>query len=226
MAPDAATFALLQLCDSLFPIGAFSHSDGLEAATASGDILDADGLRAWMRACLDEVLARCEGPAVRLARDAAIRAQWSALAALDAELHAMRSSAAGRQASRAMGGRLLITWRRIRPSPLLDDLHAALGAQLTLPVSFGAVCAGSGIAGRAAVEGFIYTRLASTVSAAMRLMPLGQHEAHGLLAEMLADAPAAVDRIVKTDEGLSMFAPAMDIAAMSQQYVRSRLFRS
>jgi urease accessory protein UreF len=60
----------------------------------------------------------------------------------------------------------------------------------------------------------------------MRLMPIGQHEAHAVLTSLLERAPSVVDRIRQSAEGPRSFAPAMDLALMSQQYVHSRLFRS
>ena len=98
-----------------------------------------------------------------------------------------------------------------------------------LPVAFGIICATAGIEARAAVDGFIYTRLAATASSAMRLMSIGQREAHALLAATLARVPAAIDAIegsVVRGDALGGFAPALDLAAMEQQYVRSRLFLS
>jgi len=38
--------------------------------------------------------------------------------------------------------------------------------------------------------------------------------------------PAVVDGIIERDGRLESFAPALDIAAMTQQYLHSRLFRS
>jgi urease accessory protein UreF len=72
----------------------------------------------------------------------------------------------------------------------------------------------------------LYTRLAATVSAAMRLMPIGQHEAHRVLAHSLDCARPIVHGIMSDDREPSSFSPALDIATMSQQYVHSRLFRS
>ena len=99
----------------------------------------------------------------------------------------------------------------------------------TLPVAFGIICAAAAIDSRDAVAGYIYTRLAATVSSAMRLMPIGQRGAHALLAAALSRVPEAVDAIVlrvSRGEGLGTFAPAFDLAAMEQQHVRSRLFLS
>jgi urease accessory protein len=92
-------------------------------------------------------------------------------------------------------------------------------------VAFGVVCAASGIPVRAALEAFFYTRLAATASAAMRLMPIGQHEAHVLLAEVLVGIAGAVDAAMAC-EYPGAFAPALDIEAMRQPYLHSRLFRS
>ena len=40
---------LLQLGDSALPIGGYSHSWGLEAAVARGQVKDAFGLERWLR---------------------------------------------------------------------------------------------------------------------------------------------------------------------------------
>ena len=62
--PGTLNLELLHLCDSLFPIGGFAYSDGLERATSDGTIADAAGLQAWLEAVLDDTIGRLEGPAV------------------------------------------------------------------------------------------------------------------------------------------------------------------
>jgi urease accessory protein UreF len=80
-----------------------------------------------------------------------------------------------------------------------------------------------------AVEAFAYTRLAAVTSSAMRLIAIGQQEAHARLAAVLAHVPATareVERRFRAGALPGAFTPALDLAAMSQQYVRSRLFVS
>jgi urease accessory protein len=227
---DSGSLLLLHLCDSLFPLGSFVHSDGLETATAAGLVATGSDLRCWLQTTRDEVLARGDGPGLRIAFEAFGRGAFLEVTAVDAELHAMRPAAATRQASRAMGARLLKTWQEIRPQPAVERLMASEGrgrssSGFTLPVAFGVVCAASAVPVRAALEGYFYTRIAATVSAAMRLMPLGQHEAHALLAEALDGIPAAAAEALAWARPTS-FVPALDLAAMQHQYLHSRLFRS
>jgi urease accessory protein len=216
---------LLHLCDSLFPIGAFAYSDGLEAAASGAwqaPIRDLDGLGAWIEVVLDESIGRVEGPAVWQAWRAVVDSDWRSLAALDEELTAIRPSSASRSASRAMGHRLLTTWRALHPHERL----AQVPPSSALPIAFAAACACGGIDRRESVEAYAYTRLAATASAAMRLLPIGQTDAHRLLARALNDVPRLVDRIVARGARIESFVPALDITAMTQQYLHSRLFRS
>jgi urease accessory protein len=220
---------LLHLCDSLFPIGSFAYSDGLESATSAGAVADADALRDWLDAGLDDTFGRLEGPAVWRAWRAFHDAQWDALEALDAEITALRPSSSARRSSRAMGLRLLTSWQALHPDARLEHtMTLAREGRLgpVLPIAFAAACASAGIDRRRSVEAFAYTRLSATISAAMRLMPIGQTDAHALLARTLDRVPRVVDAIVDRDADPESFAPALDVAVMTQQYLHSRLFRS
>jgi urease accessory protein len=233
---EPLNLALLHVCDSLFPIGAFAYSDGLESATSDGRIGTGADLRAWLDACLDETIGRLEGPAVWQAWIAVRDADWSALEALDDELTALRPSSAARRSSHAMGARLLTTWSALHPGSPFDSrlTERSLRARaarsdatgIALPIAFAAVCVSIGVERREAVEAFAYTRLAATTSAAMRLMPIGQTDAHALLARTLDRVPAVAAAIAARDARIESFSPALDIAAMRQQYLHSRLFRS
>jgi urease accessory protein len=227
MMTEPRLVALLQLSDSLFPIGSFAHSDGLEHAAASRRVTNARELRGWLEAQLAGPLSTADGRAVALALGHWHAQRRAALDELDDDLHALRPSSASREAARSMGTRLLKTWTAARPDQVVSAFLDARGSQgVTLPVAFAIACASSGIADSAALEAFLYTRLAGWVSAAMRLMPIGQTDAQRLLAEVLERVPTAAAAILTSHAAPGTFAPALDVAAMSQQYQHSRLFRS
>ena len=223
---------LLHLCDSLFPIGSFGYSDGLETAAASlaPDAADAvDRLRDWMDVCLDETIGRLEGPAAWIAWGAVADGDWDRVAAVDVEAIALRPSAAARRSSRAMGLQLLTTWSALNPDRRLTHALALARRGVigpSLPVAFAGACCTSGIARSDSVEAFAYTRLAATISSAMRLMPIGQTSAHRLLARGLRRVPAVVAALVGRAAESESFAPHVDIALMTHQYLHSRLFRT
>jgi len=140
----------------------------------------------------------------------------------------MRPSAAVRRSSRAMGLRLITTWSTLYPDGRLNrllDLARLRSLGPALPVAFGCACASAGVGMRETGAGFAYTRLVSTTSAALRLMRIGQTDAHAALAKALGRVPMVVEAMTARTRPES-FTPAMDIAAMAQQYPHSRLFRS
>src|SRR5215471_14195993 len=218
--------ALLHLCDSLFPIGSFGYSDGLEAATAAGLVETPADLQAWLHVCLDQSVGRMDGPAVLRAWSAFHRRDWETLGELDEELTAMRPSSATRCSSRAMGIRLATTWTGLYPDRPLDHLLDLARRQWLgpgLPIAFGCACASAGVGMRDAGAAFAYTRLASTTSAALRLMRIGQTDAHTRLARTLERVPVVVEDMT-TRARPESFAPAMDVSAMMQPHLHSRLF--
>ena len=147
---------------------------------------------------------------------------------LDEELTAMRPASALRRSSRAMGLRLVTTWGALYPDRRLEHvLDLARGRWLgpTLPIAFGCVCASAGVRMCVAGAAFAYTRLASATSAALRLMRIGQTDAHAQLAKALGRVPLVIEAMA-TRARPESFTPAMDVSAMTQQYLHSRLFRS
>jgi urease accessory protein len=220
---------LLHLCDSLFPIGSFAYSDGLESAAAGGLVTGKTGLVEWLEACRDEGFGRTDGPAMAIVWSALERGEWDAVVAIDEELTALRASSTTRTASRSMGLRLLKAWHGLHPDVRLERLQALARADRlgpTLPVAFSAVSYCGGMVLRDALAGYAYTRLAATISAAMRLVAIGQTEAHQMLSRALAQVPSTIDELLARNARPDSFTPALDIAQMTQQYAHARLFRS
>src|SRR5262249_55069556 len=220
--------ALLHLCDSLFPIGGFGYSDGLEAATAAGLVATPADLQGWLDGCLDEGVGQMDGPAAPRAWSAVGRQDWQALCRLDDESTARRPRAAPRRSNRAMGLRLVTTWSALYPDQRLEHLLGLARRQRlgpALPIAFACACASAGVGMRDTGAAFAYTRLASTTSTALRLMRIGQTDAHAQLAKALGRVPMVVGAMMARARPES-FTPAMDVSAMTQQYLHSRLFRS
>ena len=213
----------LHISDSSFPTGAFAYSDGLECAVDSGALKSADDLLEWLRYYVHRVFACSDGPALRLAMEISDPA---ALVTLDSELTALKPSSAVRASSAAQGRQFLRTVIGIHPSH--QALQQAAETQLVnLPVIYGLACRALGHDSETSLLAYCYTRLAGTTSAAMRLMTIGQQQAHAALNRSLLEVPPVVERITRSaDPKPAAFTPTLDIHQMNHSYVYSRLFRS
>jgi len=113
-------------------------------------------------------------------------------------------------------------------SPLLDDLAARRGGQpIAYPVAVGAAAGAHGIAIETTTLAFLQAFAANLVSAAVRLVPLGQTAGLRVLAAL---EPAIIAVAAETcfapldDLGGACF--RADIASMRHETQYTRLFRS
>ena len=124
-APSSAAFLarMLQFGDSMFPIGGFAFSSGLESAIQEGVVTNAATLRAFARTAVEQA-ARGDGIALIAAHRAATAGDVDTLARIDAQVYARKLSdemrgrcrcawarSSRRWASQMVGAPLLCTWR-------------------------------------------------------------------------------------------------------------------
>jgi urease accessory protein len=114
--------------------------------------------------------------------------------------------------------------------PWNADLLPALAARvgdIPYPVAVGALAGVSGLDVELAVAGALQAFAANLISAAVRLVPLGQSAGLFVLAELepVIFATAAASRGQTLDD-LGSFCPRADIAAMRHETQYTRLFRS
>ena len=98
-------FYLLQVNDALFPIGGYSHSQGLETYIQRGIVHDVDTAREYITHKIKWNLAYTELLAARLAYEAAEKKDLKELLYLEELLEASRIPMEQREAARKMGSR-------------------------------------------------------------------------------------------------------------------------
>lgn len=208
---------LLAWLSPAFPVGGFAYSHGLEWAVESGDVRDEATLRAW----IDDVLTHGSGRGDAILLRAAHRA-WDRPEALDeiAETGLAAVAARERRDETLNQGRAFVlaaaAWVEI-----------AGPAEMPYPVAVGAAAGRSGIAGDDAALGYLQAFAANLISAAVRLVPLGQSS--GL--RVLAALEPVILSVAEETRGLSLedlggCAFRSDIAAMRHETQYTRLFRS
>lgn len=222
---------LALLTDSALPVGAFSHSYGLETYVAHGLVRGPEQVAALLLAVLEQGLARVDGPAVALAHRAAAARDVARLSYLDELTGALRLPREWREAGMQVGRRLLTLGSGLWPhDPALAGYARAVAAGEASghhPVAAGAVYHEAGVPAEAAVLSYLYAAVQGLVSAAVRLVPLGQTQGQRLLVELMPHVVAAARQALATrEEELGGFLPALEVRGMQHERLYTRLFVS
>ena len=220
---------LFQLVSPALPVGAFSYSEGLEVLVQAGQLRDGASVRRWLEAELDRGALTIEAASLGRLMDALARWReapdgpaWQELLELDGWLLAQREAAEVRAQQRQMGRSLL---------QLLADLGLPLPEGRTPRLAWPAAWAGAGlaleIAPQEVVEAYLYGWIATQLSAAVRLVPLGPTESQRLqLALAAAIASRAEDLVDADPEALWNGGAGAGLAQLGHGELYSRLFRS
>lgn len=219
----------LRFVDSFFPSGGFAYSSGLEAAVQGGAVRNAEDFSRYVEDMLRNGMGRREAVAVGLAHDAMLKKVLRIAFDADRELDAMKTGQESRLASRQMGRQAIrIAAEQIEGCPPLQDFLAAVEAERTpshLAVSLGLALASLGWSREDAVAAYLYQAATGLMSAALKLLPIGQREGQCLLDGWMP-LIAELSGQAQPDATMTSWSPIPDIYAMRHSRLESRLFRS
>lgn len=219
-----------QLLDSAFPIGAFSHSFGLETLVQEGYIQNADDLRAYCEAMLWGSWSTCDALTVKAVYEWSAADGWDELWQLDRALHLSRVAAETREGQRKIGKRMLELGRALYPdlawAPLVEAIQdrRCFG---TYPLVYGWACFHLAVPLDQAATGLIYGCLNGCLNNATRAMRLGQTQAQSTLTQLLPTIEKAWCNVRERDPwDFETSVPMAEIAMMRHETLYSRLFMS
>jgi urease accessory protein len=213
---------LLQLASPALPVGAYSYSQGLEAAIAAGLVRDAASAQRWVEDVLEFSIARMDGPVLLRLCEA-----WGAGAIADAERWnalylASRESAELRAETAQMGhslARLL--------AGLGEDGGPAAWEEISFPTAFAYAATRWNVDPDEALIAYLWAWAENQVLAAIKTVPLGQTAGQkALLALGEKIVAAAAHARTLDDEGLGNYAPGLALLSARHETQYSRLFRS
>ncbi|MBV7396058.1 urease accessory protein UreF [Mameliella alba] len=210
---DPRLLTLTQWLSPAYPVGGFAYSHGLESAVRAGWVTDAGSLRDWLEDILTEGSGKADALWIRLAWHGETPA-----AELDALARAWQPARERlREADRQGAAFARVTaevWRLDLP-PML------------LPVALGTAARQMGMAVEEVAALYLQSFAGNLVSAAQRLMPLGQTAAQAVLAELApVCARVAADTEAQTLDDMVSCAFLSDVAAMKHETLEPRLFQS
>jgi urease accessory protein len=216
----ASSYAVIRLLTWLsptFPTGGFAYSHGIEWAVEAGDITDGDTLRDWLTDVLLHGAARSDAILLR-------HAHAHAHAGTDleplAELAAATAPSRERQAESLNQGAAFVRAARAWGCPILPD-------PVAYPVAVGALAGMHAIDADATTIAYLQSFTTNLVSAAIRLVPLGQSTGLAVLAALepiILHVATGTSSATLDDLGGAAF--RSDLAAMRHETQYTRLFRS
>ena len=204
---------LLTWLSPAFPTGAYAYSHGLEWAVEDGDVIDGDTLYAW----LADVLTHGSGPNDAILLRHAHRG--GDLVALNELAIAIAPSRERRVETLDQGTAFVAAVAAWNPPQL--------PARVAYPVAVGAIAGHHGIDKDITAAAYLQAFAANLISAAVRLVPLGQSTGLRVLAALEPTIlyVAETTRTATLDD-LGGCAFRSDLAAMRHETQYTRLFRS
>lgn len=196
---------LLQLASPALPVGAYSYSQGLEAAVEAGIVSDAASAQRWIGDVLELSVGAMEAPLL-----------WRMLSGedCDALFVASRETAELRAETLQMGASL---------ARLLKDLH--IGEKTgSYPAVYAFAARQWGIAPEDALTAYLWSWLENQVMAAVKAVPLGQTDGQRMLLS-LGDSLAGIVERAKAANPENL-APGLAFLSARHEAQYSRLFRS
>jgi urease accessory protein len=219
---DIRLARLLQLASPTLPVGAYSYSQGLEAALEAGVVTDRESAACWIGDVLHHTVARTEAPVLsRLiaawrAGDIEAVNYWNALFLASRETSELRAETV------QMGYSLGKLLTEIGESTGFDAVE-----ELSFPTAFAYAVAKWEIDPSQALLAYLWAWLENQVMAAVKAVPLGQTDGQRLLlalGERLSDVVARAGE--QQDDDLGGFAPRFALLSSAHEVQYSRLFRS
>jgi len=217
----------LQFGDSMFPIGGFAFSGGLESAIQKGAVTDAATLHAYARTAVEQA-ATGDGVAVIFAHRAAAANDLSELVRIDELVYARKLSSETRTMTVRMGKKFAEMGAEVIDTPLLAAWRQKIDAGATpgcYPVALALNFAVQGLTARDAFVVHQYGVASQILSAALRLMKISHVDTQRILYRLDAGADADYETAAATRlADMSGFAPLMEILAAVHVKAHVRLF--
>jgi len=224
---DLRLARLLQLASPALPVGAYSYSQGLEAAVEKKIVCDASTAAQWIGAMLEYSVAPMEAP-VLLRSIAAWRASdfvaidnWNALFLASRETSELRAETV------QMGYSLRKLLTELEGTNEEARAHLARLEEIAFPTPYAFAVSQWQIPAQPALVAYLWAWLENQVMAALKAVPLGQTDGQRMLLALGDRLGAIADRAAMlADDDLGSFAPGLALLSSQHETQYSRLFRS
>ncbi len=222
-----ALYRLMAWLSPSYPVGAFSYSSGIEWAVESGDIRNAESLRRWLAVVIGEGGGFCDAVFFAHAHRSLLDDDPAALRAVAELAAAFAPSKERHLETTAQGSAFIAATRAAWPCAALDVLDQAWTGPIAYPIAVGVTAGGHGIALEPALRAYLQALAANSISAGVRLIPLGQSDGQRVLAGLEPVVERTAQRALTASlDDIGSAALRTDLASLRHETQYTRLFRS
>lgn len=230
MNTDGSFLTLLQICDSIFPIGSYTQSNGLEAYVQLDLVNDCTTAMEYVKNMLLYNIKYGDGLAVSLAYKAALSGNLELIAEIDNRLLASKSAREIKDGSCKLCMRFLKLVLELKDSHVTKEyLRLIEDGQCfgQYSAAFGVFTADCRIPLEDVLTAFLYNQASAMVVNCVKLIPLGQIDGQKILFKM----QSVIKETVSEAEGLNIndlgrCCIGFEIRAMQHEDLYSRLYMS
>jgi urease accessory protein len=223
-------FHLLQICDSNFPSGVFSHSFGLETYIQENKIFNKDTFLIAIKQFLQTQFLYTDGFACRIAYESLKINDHEKVWQLDQELFSLANARETREGNRRIGRQQVKVFNELFINEQLKIYEAKIKAKQVhghSSIVFAMVCFGLKIDLQTTLSCYLFATASSLIQNGVRGIPLGQTDGQKLLLELQSFLGALVEEILQCEEEVfGANATGLEIAQMMHEQLSVRLFMS
>lgn len=226
-------YFLLQVNDPTFPIGAYSHSFGLETYIDKEMVRSAEQTFEYIKVNLRGSFLYTELLSAMLAYDYAKKGNLDKLIELDKILVAIKAPREIREASEKLGSRYVKTVKSMGidwEGTIFEKYNNQASEEnlfVNYSVAYGVSCAALEIDKEEALETFLYNNTSGLITNAVKSVPLSQSDGQKMLTDLYPLFHELVEEVKGMDEthlGISM--PGFEVRSMQHEVLYTRLYMS
>jgi len=225
---------LLQITDSVFPIGAYSHSYGLETYIQQGLVTNEGQAEAFIKNYITYSLMYSDLPAIRYVYEIIFSAKggnFERIFDLEERINAARAAMETRTAGNKLATRFIKTVSGYISCDLAGEWKTYAdgrpGNKHQYTVSYAVFCALSGIAMEDSILSFAYNQVSAVIVNCVKIIPLSQTAGQMLLHTVYKEIVKAVEGAAEiTDEQFLQASPGFELRSMQHEALYSRIYMS
>ncbi|MCC8042504.1 MAG: hypothetical protein LIO69_03165 [Oscillospiraceae bacterium] len=220
---NVSLIKVMQAIDPLFPIGAFTLSNGMETYVQRGIVSDRESLLRFLKAYVYTLPTGDLGFAAKAAKG-------EDYALLDELFSASKSPLELRSGSEKLCRRFIKSEALLNSCPLLEEYSERIAAGVLAgshPVAMGLFIRDIGANLTESLEMYCYSLLSASVNHAVKLVPLRQSDGQSALSEMIDGIPETVQKALNVSlYDLGIGGSGFDLRSMEHEALPARLYIS